>query len=31
MIAMFTVMYFACLRIGEVAVSGHGEHILQID
>ncbi len=31
LVAMFTVMYFACLRIGEVALSGHREHILQID
>ncbi len=31
LVAMFTVMYFTCLRIGEVAVFGHGEHILQIN
>ncbi len=28
--AMFATMYFSCLRIGEVAFSGHGDHIIQI-
>jgi hypothetical protein len=28
--SLFSFMYFACLRIGEVALSGHGDHIINI-
>ena len=28
--AMFVIMYFCCLRIGEVALSNHDDHVIQI-
>ncbi len=27
---MFSTMYYCCLRIGEITVSGHGDHIIQL-